>query len=107
MPGSHVYTDWVAPTMIRLLVNQLGILDGFEFEYEREFERDYPVGDTVRIKEPWRAIVQDGLGWNPSSIERRNRTVSMDQVFSTQFLYDSIEKALQMERSKDDIKDNI
>jgi hypothetical protein len=93
--------------MIRLLVNSLGILDGFEFEYEREFDKDFPVGDTVRIKEPWRAIVQDGLGWNPQSIARRNRTVSMDQVFSTQFLYDSIEKALQMERTKDDIQDNI
>ena len=107
MAGSHIYTDKVAPDMIRLLTNQLGILDGFMFDYEKEFETKEAIGDTLRIKEPWRALVQDGLGWNPASITRRNRTVSMDQVFSTQFLYDSIEKALQMERSYEDIKDNI
>lgn len=107
MAASHVYTDWVAPQMVRLLVNQLGILDGFSFDYEKEYDHEFPVGTDIRIKEPWRATVQDGLGWNPVSIARRNRTISMDQVFSTQFLYDSIEKALQMERSKDDIKENI
>lgn len=107
MAGTHIYTDWVAPTMIRLLTNSLGILDGFSFEHEKDFNKSFPVGDTVRIKEPWRAVVQDGLGWNPSNIERRNREVAMDQVFSTQFLYDSLEEALQMERSKEDMQDNI
>ena len=107
MPGSHIFTDKVAPTMMRLLKNKLGILKIFSFDYEREFNTDEPVGDTVRIKEPWAATVQDGFGWQANSIIRRNRTVAMDQPFSVQFLWDSIEQALEMERTFEDVEDNI
>ena len=107
MPGTHIYTDWVAPNSMRLLTNQLGVVDGFDFVYQKEFDREFAIGDTLRVKEPWRTIPQDGLGWNPASIERRNRTVVMDQVFSDQWIVESLEEALEMERSQSDIQDNI
>lgn len=107
MAGSHVFSDWVAPQCMRLMLNQFAIADGMSFEYEKEFRRPFAVGDIVRIKEPWRSVVRDGLGWAPDSIVRRHRDVAMDQIFTSQFIYDSLEKALQMERSQEDINKNI
>lgn len=107
MAGTHVFTDKVAPTMMRYLKPSLGVMGAMSFDHERDFNTNEPVGDTVRVKEPWRMTVQDGLGWAGQSIIRRNRTVSVDQVVSGQFLWDSLEKAVEMERSFEDLQLNI
>lgn len=107
MPGSHIFTDKVAPDTMRFLKPNLGIMGAFNFNFQRQYETDEPIGDTLRYKEPWRMQTQDGFGWNGQSIVRRNRTMTIDQEVSGQFLWDSIEEALQMERNYADIKKNI
>lgn len=92
---------------MRYLKPSLGVMGAFNFNFQREYEGDQPIGDTLRYKEPWRMTLQDGFGWNGQSIARRNRSMTIDQQVSGQFLWDSVEEALQMERSYADIKKNI
>lgn len=107
MAGSHIFTDKVAPDIMRYLKPSLGVMGAFNFQFERQYAGNEPIGDTLRYKEPWRMAVQDGFGWSPQQIIRRNRSMTVDQEVSGQFLWDSIEEALEMERSYEEIKKNI
>ena len=103
MPNSYVFPDWVAPEALRLLLNQLEVSQFFNTEYNKEFDREFPVGETVRVKLPQRYLIRDGLGYNPQAIDRINTTVTCNQIFGVDFQFDDFEGALKMERSKEEI----
>ena len=46
-PAGHIYTDWVAPTCLRLLMPRLDVVHHFEVDFSAE----YPVGDIVRASD--------------------------------------------------------
>lgn len=107
MPGTHVYTDKVAADVVRLMKNKLGCTYYFNRKYERDFNEGQPIGDTLRVKKPNRGTVVDGFGYTGANIERQYTTVVADQMFHIPCDWDTIEKAIQMERSDEDIQKNI
>lgn len=89
---------------LRILINKAQVAPFFNTEYNKEFTREFAVGETVRVKLPQRFLVRDGLGYSPQPIDRKYTTVTVDQIFGIDFEWDSVEKALRMERSMDSIR---
>lgn len=106
MAGNQfVFTDWVSEEALRLLLNKLVVAGNFNTDWRKDFEQDFPVGDTVRIKLPQRFTVRDGLGYTPQAINRLNTTASINIVKGVDFEYDDMEKMLKMERNLEEISE--
>lgn len=103
VPGSFVFSDWVAPECLRLLTNMLALCGYANWNYEKEFDREFAVGETVRVKYPQMFSVTDGQTYNPQAIQRINTTITVDQWMQIGFEWDSLEAALKMERSEKEI----
>ena len=103
MANQFIFPDWVAPEALRLLTNKLTVASFFNTEYNKEFDREFPIGEVVRVKLPQRFLIRDGLGYSPQPINRINTTVTCNQIFGVDFEWDSFEGALLMERTKEEI----
>lgn len=103
MANQFVFTNWVSMEALRLLINKLEVAQFFNTEYNKEFEQEFPVGATVQVKLPQRFLIRTGLGYKPQPINRITTTVTCNQIKGVDFEWDSIEKALDMERSKEEI----
>lgn len=103
--GQYVFPDWVAEEALRLLINMLEVSQYMNTEYNKEFEKEFPVGEVVRVKLPQRFLIRDGLGYSPQPINRINTTVACNQIFGVDFEFDDFEEALLMERSKEEISE--
>lgn len=104
-PGSYVFTDWVAPECERLLENMLEMAGYANFALNKNFDKDFAIGDTVRFKFPQEWIVTDGMEYNAQAINRQYGTATMDNWMQIGFEWDSLEKALKLERSKKEISE--
>ena len=104
MPNTYQFVDWLTMESLRILVNKLEVCQFFNTDYNKEFTKEFAVGETVRVKLPQRFLIRDGLGYSPQAIRRLNTTVVMDQIFGVDFEWDSVEKALKMERGEESIK---
>ncbi len=91
---------------LRLLVNKLQVAQFGNTDYNKEFQKKFAVGETVRVPLPQQYTIRNGLGYQPQGINRINTTVSVDQVFGIDFQFDDIESALKMERGDAAIKKN-
>ena len=105
MGNNFVFTDWVSDEALRLLENQLVVAQIFNTDWREDFAKEFPIGDTVRIKLPQRYTIRDGLGYSPQPINRLNTTASINLVKGVDFEYDDMEKMLKMERSLEEISD--
>lgn len=103
MANQYIFPDWVAPEALRLLTNKLQVAQFFNTEYNKQFDKEFPIGEVVRVKLPQRFMIRDGLGYTPQPINRINTTVTCNQIFGVDFEWDSFEGALRMERSKAEI----
>lgn len=103
--GQYVFPDWVAEEALRLLINMLEVCQYFNTTDNKEFEREFPVGEVIRKKLPQRFLIRDGLGYSPQPINRINTTVACNQIFGVDFEFDDFEEALLMERSKEEISE--
>lgn len=90
---------------LRILVNQLKVAGYMNTDYNKEYTREFAVGETVRVKYPQRFKTRQGLGYNPQGLDRRYTTVAVDQIFGVDFEWDSVEKALKMERGEAAIRE--
>lgn len=103
--NQFVFSDWVSKECLRLLENKLVIANQFNTSWREDFEQDFPIGDTVRIKLPQQWTVREGLGYTPQAINRINTTASINIVKGIDFEYDDLEKMLKMERSLEEISE--
>jgi len=103
--GQYVFPDWVAEEALRLLINMLEVSQYMNTAFNKEFEREFPVGEVVRVKLPQRFLIRDGLGYSPQPINRINTTVACNQIFGVDFEFDDFEEALLMERSREEISE--
>jgi len=102
--NQFLYSDWLSMEGLRLLKNKLQVAQFFNTDYNKEFTKEFAVGETVRIKFPQRFTIRDGIGYVPQAINRLNTTVTVDQIFGVDFEWDSVEQALKLERGQDAIK---
>lgn len=105
MPNTYQFVDWVAAESLRMLLNNLVCAQFATHKYEKEYEKEFAVGETVRVKLPQRWLVTDGLAFQPQPINRIYTTVSVNQIFGIHFQVDSIERALKMERGREWFKE--
>ena len=103
MANQFVFTNWVSMEALRLLINKLEVAQFFNTEYNKEFDKEFPVGATVQVKLPQRFLIRNGLGYTPQPINRLAVNVNCNLIKGVDFEWDSIEKALEMERSKEEI----
>ena len=103
--GSFATTDWVGMECLRFLENMLAAAGYANYGYQDEFKKKFAVGDTVRVKFPQEYLVTDGFAYNPQGINRLTTNITIDQPMQIGFGYDSIEEALELERSQDEISE--
>lgn len=106
MANQFLDTNWVSMEILRVLQNSLEVSDNFNTEWESEFGRNFPVGSSVQVKLPQRWTVTNGLGYQPQGIARLATTINLDQVFGIHFEWDSYERLVKMERSKEELESN-
>ncbi len=105
MANQFVFSNWVAMECLRLLTNQLEIAMHFDTKWMRQFDQQFAVGSSVQVKLPQKWNVRTGLGYQPQPINRITTTVNCNLIKGIDFEWDSIEKALEMERSEKEISD--
>lgn len=108
MPAnSFEYTDWLSMECLDLLTNKLEIGSAFNTDYNKEFTKEFAVGDTVRIPYPTKFTERTGLGYQAQAIERISTTVTVNQIFGVDFEWDSAEEALKLTRGREKISKEI
>lgn len=107
MANSWNVADWLTMEGLRLLVNKLEVAPWFDTSYNKEFTRDFAVGETVRVPLPQRFTTRTGLGYNPQPINRIYTTVTVDQVFGIDFEWDDVEKALRVTRPDAQLREQV
>lgn len=90
---------------LRILENALEVAYHFDTKWMRQFEQQFAVGSSVQVKLPQRWLVRTGLGYQPQPINRLTTTVNCNLIKGIDFEWDSVEKALQMERSEKEISE--
>lgn len=106
MPNNFVNTDWVAMEILRLLLNKLEIAAMFATKWNKEFQKEFAVGDTVTIKKPARFTIRDGMTYSAQALIRQTTTITLDQIFGIDFEWDDYEKAVKLERSAAELREN-
>jgi len=96
--------DMITMRSLRRLINRLQVAEIFNTDQNKEYQRDFAIGETLRVKLPQRYLIRDGIGWTPQPIDRRHTTVTMDQIFGVDFSWDDVEAALRLERGMDEIE---
>lgn len=99
--------DWIAMDLLRLLKNELFIAAGFNTDFSDEFNKEFPIGQQLRVKQPWRPLGGEGMSYAPEPIDLRTTPVVVDKVPHVHFEWDSIEQALKLSRGREKIQDEI
>lgn len=104
MANTFKYVDWLSMETLRILKNKLQVAQFFNTDYNSDFTKEFAVGETVRVKFPQRFLIRNGLSYSPQAINRRETTVTVDQIFGVDFEWDSAEAALKLERGQEKIR---
>lgn len=92
--------------ILRLLLNKLEVAEYFNRSWERDFEKDFAPGSSITVKFPWRPFTVDGMGYAPQGISRISTTMNLDQWIQIPFEWDDYERAVKLERSEEELREN-
>jgi P22 coat protein - gene protein 5 len=101
MANKFEFVDWVGEEALRSLTNRLVIAEMFNTDYNKEFTREFAVGEDVRVKYPQRFLVANTFNYTPQPINRRHTDIVLNVPLQISFEYDSFDQALKMERGKE------
>jgi hypothetical protein len=104
MPSTNTFNkaSWVAMKGTSLLKNSLAIGKYFSDEYSGEYAQKYAIGKTLTVPMSQRYIVQrNDMTYNPQAFDRPITTITVDQTATIPLEWESIEKALDMERGEE------
>jgi hypothetical protein len=104
--NSYVNTSWVSLEILRLLVNKLVVCEYFNRSWEKDFNKEFAPGSSIQIKFPQRFTIVDGMGYAPQGINRITTTVSLDNWIQVPFEWDDYERAVKLERSEEELREN-
>lgn len=107
MANSWNVVDWLTTEGLRLLVNKLAVAQFGNTSYNKEFTRDFAVGETVRVPRPFQPTIRTGLGYNPQAVTRIYTTVTVDQIFGIDLEWDDVQKALEVTRPDAQLRDQV
>lgn len=97
MPNLFRNVRWITMESLRILLNKLEISPFFNTDYNKEFTKEFKVGDTVEVRYPQRFLIRDGQGYSAQGLTDRFTTVTCDQQFGIDFDWTSAEQALNLD----------
>jgi hypothetical protein len=106
MANAFLNTSWVSMDILRLLLNKLEVAEYFNRSWERDFEEEFAPGSAITVKFPQRFLTTDGMGYAPQGINRISTTVNLDQWIQIAFEWDDYERAVKLERSEEELREN-
>jgi hypothetical protein len=92
--------------ILRLLVNSLEVTEYFNRDWEKDFNKEFAPGSSISVKFPQRFTTADGMGYAPQGINRVSTTISLDQWIQVAFEWDDYERAVKLERSEAELREN-
>ena len=104
--NSFVNTSWVSLEILRLLVNRLVCAEYFNRSWEKDFNKEFAPGSSIQIKFPQRMLTVNQMGYSPQGINRISTTVSLDTWIQVPFEWDDYERAVKLERSEEELREN-
>jgi hypothetical protein len=105
-PNNFTNTSWVSLEILRLLVNKLVCTEYFNRNWEKDFNKEFAPGSSIQIKFPQLFIPVDTMGYAPQGISRISTTVALDQWIQVPFEWDDYERAVKLERSEAELREN-
>jgi P22 coat protein - gene protein 5 len=106
MPNQFLNTSWVSREILRLLVNKLVAAEYFNHDWQGDFNQEFAPGSNITVKFPQRFTTTDGMGYAPQAINRLSTTISLDQWIQCAFEWDDYERAVKLERSEEELREN-
>lgn len=107
MPNVFQYVDWLSMEGLVVLKNSLKVARNLNHDYQDDYGKEFAPGATIRVPKPFRFTIRNGMGYNPQALVQPFTTVTVDQFFGVDFEWDSMERALNMPRPKEAIKELI
>jgi hypothetical protein len=107
MANQWSVVDWLTEEGLRLLTNKLAVAQFGNTDYNDNFDREFAVGETVRVPRPFQPVIRTGLGYNPQAVQRIYTTVTVDQVFGTDLEWDDVTKALEVTRPDAQLREQV
>lgn len=98
-------TDWLSMDAMDLLTNSLEVTSHFYTGFNKEFQKPFAVGESVRVEFPPKWFTRDGLEYNPQGIQEIYTTITCNQVVGLDFEWNDVEAALELERDDTRLND--
>lgn len=106
MANNFLNTNWVSMEILRLLLNKLEVAEYFSRDWQGDFDKEFAPGASITVKFPQRFLTTDGMGYSPQGISRISTTISLDQWIQIAFEWDDYERAVKLERSESELREN-
>lgn len=97
-------TSWLSMDGVRRLVNLLVLDQFFNHDNNEDFDKEFPVGATVRVPLPQQPGIREGLTYTPEAIDQKETTITVDQIFGSDFELNDVETALNVVRGREKFK---
>lgn len=97
MANTILTSDVIAKEGLRVLENKLTFSRGVNRKYEKEFEGDRKVGDTINVKQPARYTVREGATINIQAHAEKSVPVKVDKQHGVDVEFSSKELTLDLD----------
>lgn len=104
MANQFIFVDWLAMEALRVLTNDLVVAKYFNTDYIPDYNKEFAVGQTIRVPLPQRWIVTEGLAYNEQGINTQYTTCTINTPKGIHFQWNSFDEALKLQRGDDRIK---
>lgn len=98
-------TDWLSMDAMDLLTNTLEVTSHFYTGFNKEFQKPFAVGESVRVEFPPKWFTRDGIEYDPQGIQEIYTTITCNQVVGLDFEWNDVEAALELERDDTRLND--
>lgn len=90
---------------LSLLTNELAVAPYFSDEYSGDYAQKFAIGKSMNVPLSQRYTVQQNdMSYNPQAFDRPYTSISVDQTRTIPLEWESIEKALDMERGEERVE---
>jgi hypothetical protein len=101
MANTYLTTRWMTMDILRVLKGAGTVYPSFNTTYNKELDKEYPVGTEFDVPLPFSFAIRDGEQMATQNVIRRKRTIRMDSPFGVDFDYTGFDRALKMNRGED------
>lgn len=96
---------WVAMIGLALLKEKMAVSPYFSTKYSKDYQKEFALGRSMVIPLTQRYITQrNDMTYNPQALDRPATTLPIDQTGTIPLEWESIEKALDMERGEEAVE---